>query len=140
MKPRQGSRSIATIVLVFVLSSVLYLQMIFHQSSISLETAFRAKVLHRLPYDISLKGHSPDFVVVWINKQEVIRLDRQPIAREELGPAIRKALDQRPIDRRKVLLKASKKLRYGTVAKLIDEVISDGASEVLLQTDYLYDR
>jgi biopolymer transport protein ExbD len=104
-----------------------------HRSAYS----FNVRILPSLTYDLAYRGSSPEFVIVLVDKDHNVSINARPILPETLKENLQRAFAERPIDRKQVLVKASGRLPFGAIAKLIDELKGAGASGVTLQIDYL---
>lgn len=99
--------------------------------------SFRVRALPPHAYDRAGKGVDSEFVIVSVDKGQNIAVGGRPVRREDLRESIRRAFAERPLDRRKVLVRASGSLSYGDVAKVIDEIKGAAPTAITLQGDHL---
>ena len=99
--------------------------------------SFRVRALPPQAYDRAGKGVDSEFVIVSVDRNQHIVVGGRPVRREDLRESLRRAFAERPLDRRKVLVRASGSLPYGDVSKVIDEVKGACPRMIALQGDHL---
>ena len=95
--------------------------------------AFRVRALPPHAPGPAGKVSDSQFVVVSVDGNLNILVGGRPVRREDLRDNLSRAFDERPLDRRRVLVRASGRLSYGDVAKVIDEVKGAAPAVVVLQ-------
>jgi biopolymer transport protein ExbD len=69
-----------------------------------------------------------------------IKINQDPVTREDLGQRLQNILDPLPSDRRTVFIKAARNAIYGEVVGIIDIAKEAGASPIGLQIDDLPEK
>ena len=121
---------------VLVLSMLVVIFMVF-RAQYRPSYSFNVRILQSLTYDLAERGSSPNFVILLVDKDHNVSINAQPIPQGRLKENLQKAFSERPIDRKQVLVKASGRLPFEAIAKLIDELKGAGASGITLQIDYV---
>lgn len=122
---------------VIVLCLLVFVFTVLHALQLPAYSIFRVKVLPRFSQDFASKGKSSKFVVVSVDKARNVYVDGEPVRCGGLGDGLKAAFAERPVDRKKVLVKASPRLAYGDVTKVFDEIKGAGATQIVLQLEHL---
>jgi biopolymer transport protein ExbD len=99
--------------------------------------SIKVRVLPEVFSTSETKEGNPQFLIMVVDKDKNISINSEIFNFNDISTQVRRELEMRPTNRRKVLLKASKQLKYGDVAKIIDEIKGAGASDIVLQVDDL---
>lgn len=130
-------KSIDIVPTVIVLCLLVFVLALLHASQLPAYSILWVKALPHTSRDFTGKGKSSKFVVVSIDKARNVYVDGEPVRCGGLGDGLKAAFAERPVDRKRVMIKASSRLAYGDVAKVIDEIKGAGATQVILQLEHL---
>ena len=92
--------------------------------------------LQKFSYDISTIDSNSVYLVVVIDKDRKIYLNKEPVEIESLAARVKDIFDKRTQNERVVYFKAPKELPHGFIMHVFDLVKGAGASTIAIQVDY----
>jgi biopolymer transport protein ExbD len=94
--------------------------------------AFRVKPTEKLSYDLEQISNDFETLVISIDEQKQVRLNRSTLTKDELKIKLGRLIEERTIERKLVYLRASEKLTYEKVMEVIDIIKASGATSIYI--------